>query len=141
MGQRMKGNISGGGSFLLNESGLSLKSTSFNVGLSGTLRKEVGIVDAIPQLANIQNIKYVGTPLRWFNDKAKLIGEVSPSLQFGANWAQDQSGALKFNDATRTLGLKLTGILKVQPIDHVQATGSVSGGAGFTVGVRGRFAP
>ena len=139
MGNSIDGSVFGSGNFLLNEKGLSLLSTSFNVTLSGTLQKEIGVVDAIPQLAGLQETPVIGTPLRWFNDKAKLVGEVKPQLSFGANWQQNSAGDLQFNSATGDLGLELRGTLKIEPFDHIQARGWVAGGGSIGLGVPSPF--
>jgi len=48
--------------------------------LQGTISREVGIFDAIPQLATLSLIKPLGGTIQSINNRAKLKGEISPAL-------------------------------------------------------------
>jgi PKD repeat protein len=138
MGQSISGKAAGSGEFrLIQPNGLILQNASFNLNLDGTISKTVGVVDAIPQIASLQGTPVIGSVIRKFNEKATLTGEISPSLRFGANFAQDLgTGKLKFRDGTGTLGLKLTGRLDAPLIDNrLTLRGWVSGDGSITVGV------
>src|SRR5258708_35110265 len=70
------------------------------------------------------------------NNGGKRKGEISPSLEFTANFSQNGSGGLQFSDGTGTLGLKLNGELNVNLIDnHLTARTWVSGSGAVTMGV------
>jgi hypothetical protein len=137
-GGELKGNATGSGIFALGPpSGFNVRSASFALNLNGTLTKEVGLADAIPQLAALQNTPVLGKPIKWLNEKAQLEGEISPSLGFTAAFQQNlANGNLDFKDGTGTLGLDLKATLKV-PIadDRLKASAWVGGGGSFLLGV------
>ena len=135
MGQELKKPITGSGTFLLDPSGLSIQNGTFNFNLSGTLRKEIGIVEAIPGLANFNHIAII----RWFNQRARLIGEISPTLSLSTNFAQDQNRVLPFKPASGTVGLHLKGTLLINLTKNINARGWVAGGGNITVGTPAPF--
>ncbi len=125
MNQEIGGNISGSGKFTLNQSGLALQSATFNLGLDGTISREIGVIDAIPQLTALNTIPAV----KQFNEQVKLKGYIKPTINFSANWIQDNSTQrLRFNNTTGQVGLKLGGELNAKITDHFKAKGWVSGG-------------
>lgn len=129
MGQEIGGNVSGSGNFVLNQSGLSLQNGTFNLGINGTLSRNVGIIDAVPQLSVLNNIPAI----MQFNQNVQLTGYVRPSVNFNANWLQDtQTRRFRFNNATGRIGLELGGELNVRITDHIKAKAWVSGGGGIT---------
>jgi PKD repeat protein len=129
MGQELGGNVSGSGNFNLNQSGLTLQSATFNLGLHGTLSRRIGVIDAIPQLSALNYIPAI----KQFNDKVQLEGRITPSVDFSGNWLQDPSTRrLRFNNATGRVGLELLGELKVPIGNHFNARGWVSGEGGIT---------
>ena len=129
MGQEIGGNVSGSGNFTLNQNGLSLASATFNLGLNGTISREIGVIDAVPQLATLNYIPAV----RQFNERVKLKGYIKPNVNFNANWQQDSSTRrLRFNSATGRVGLELGGELNIKITDRIKAKGWVSGGGGIT---------
>ncbi len=128
MGQEIGGNVSGSGNFTLNQGGLSLQSATFNLGLDGTIFREIGVIDAVPQLATLNNIPAI----RQFNERVKLRGYIKPNVNFSANWLQDSSTRrLRFNSATGRVGLELGGELNVRITDNINAKGWVSGDGGI----------
>gem|GEM_PF-1959922 len=134
MGQSLNVDVSGSGYFrLFAPRGLELTGASFTVGLGGTISKSIGIADAIP--IDLPN----WGPIRWLNERATLLGKLSPSLQFAANFTQED-GKLRFSEATGDLGLRLSGILQANVInDHLFAKGWVEGNGNVTVGVPDPF--
>jgi PKD repeat protein len=131
------GTARGSGTFRLSPpSGFTLTSASFTLGLAGTLSKTVGVADAIPALASLEGIPIIGSGVEWFNKHATLTGEISSKLDLAASFAQRAStGNLEFADGTGTLGLDLGATLAVELVPHLNASGWVSGGGSFTVGV------
>lgn len=132
----LTGSVRGSGEFrLLPPDGLELTGASFAIGLSGGIRKEVGIVEAIPVLASAADWPIVS----WFNESATLTGEISPSLELAASFAQKEDGSLGFHESTGTLGLDLTATLEVDIIPRLTASAWVAGGGSALVGVPSPF--
>jgi PKD repeat protein len=136
MGNTIGGTVSGSGDFrLFPPVGLNLTGASFKLGLGGTIDREIGIADAIPQLASLENTPVIGGAVRWFNQRATLEGSISPSLGLATGFSQ-RNGNLEFSGGTGTLGLDLKGTLKVNLIDsHLSAKGWLAGNGSLTVGV------
>ncbi|HVT15895.1 MAG TPA: PKD domain-containing protein [Thermoanaerobaculia bacterium] len=133
MDDSISGRVSGGGEFdFFPPRGLKLTDASFGVDLSGTIGKEVGLLEAIPALASLNSFP----PLRWLNKSATLKGEISPRVGVTARFSQGDDDDLDFSAATGTLGLDLTGTLKVCFLgDHLCARAWLSGSGEGTVGV------
>lgn len=132
MQQQLDGSVSGNGNLLLNSSGLSLTSASFNMGFSGTFRKEAKLIDAIPFLARLDRFP----PIRRFVNSSKLRGEVTPFLDIGLNWKQDPATSdLVFQDGTGQIGVKMRGVLSTKVNDRIQFKAWVAGGGSMMVGV------
>jgi PKD repeat protein len=132
----LSGSVRGSGEFrLLPPTGLELTGASFVIGLSGSIEKEVGIVEAIPVLAAAADWPIVS----WFNESATLTGEISPSLELAASFAQKEDGSLGFRESTGMLGLDLTSTLEVDIIPRLTASAWVAGGGSALVGVPSPF--
>jgi PKD repeat protein len=132
-GLEVKG--SGSGTFrLFPPDGLILQRASFSLGITGTLKKEEGFVDAIPQLAALQAVPIIGSVIAWVNDRAKLTGEIKPGITFTASFKQ-KDGALEFDEGTGKLGCDLKATIKLEIVEHVEASAWVGGGGSFTLGV------
>jgi len=125
------GRIHGSGDFrLFAPAGLELTTGTFTFTLDGALGKEVGLIDAIPALSWVPPV--VKNPV---NAHAKLRGEIWPSLELMASFAQDSDGNIRFREGTGALGLGLKVTLEVDPVDNLSATGWVSGDGSATIGV------
>ena len=136
-GQKITGKISGKGDVLLKcETGLQLDSTTFVFNLTGNIQKEVGLLEAIPQVVILERIPVIGKMIKAFNQKAKLTGEIEPTMEFTAMFRQNEAGVLQFDDATGALGytLKATPSAKLSK-DRLEASFWIAGGGGSTVGV------
>jgi len=112
-----------------------LTSSSFNLALNGTIEQEAGLVDAIPALKVLNSLPKIGGLLKTFNDSAKLKGEISPSLNFGANFAQDATGKLLFKNGSGNLDINLKTTLSSKISDRINARLWASGGGGAVLGV------
>lgn len=136
LGQPLEGSVDGSGTFrLLPPEGLVLQTASFTLGIKGTLSKEQGLVEAIPQLAALQAVPVIGGVVSWVNDRAKLKGEISPSVKFTANFEQ-QDGSLAFKEGPGTLGCDLKATLEVSLVeDVIECKAWVGGGGNFTLGL------
>ncbi len=133
LGGSIAGRVGGSGDFrLFAPEGLVLTGASFSLGISGTIRREMGVIDAIPQLASVATIG----PIRWFNERAKLIGAITPSLDMSASFGADDGGYLVFRGGTGRLGIDLKATLEADVIpEHLTASGWVAGGGSMTLGV------
>jgi len=100
MEQSLRGDFSGAGEFrLFRPKGLELVHATFTLNLEGTLKRQVGLLEAIPALAAAARRK----PLSALNSSVTLLGELSPSLELTAAFGQDpRDGALRFSEATGT---------------------------------------
>ena len=133
MGQPgLGGTIVGDGSFRFGPGeGLNLTEASFQLDLSGTIGKEVGIVEAIPQLAALSGLPVIGL----FNERATLVGEISPTIGMSAGFKQDDGGSLVFDDGTGTVGLELKATLVADLVpDRITASAWVAGSGDMTLG-------
>jgi hypothetical protein len=120
------------------QSGLQLQSASFGLSLAGNLKKEVGIVDAIPQLVALESEPFIGGIIQWFNRRATLTGEIEPSLTFATTFQQDALGNLKFDQSAGTLGLNLKATLQVNSgNERLSASAWVAGSGSTTLSVPG----
>ncbi len=136
LGQELSGSTSGSGNFLLNQNGLSVSSATFNLGLEGTVSKEVSLITAIPALAPFRRFPAV----RRFTDTTRLRGELKPSVNFSATWKQDPATRdLVFNEGTGTVGLAMRAVLNSRINDRIRFQGWVSGGGDITVGTPSPF--
>ena len=136
LGGEITGSLEGSGDFtLFPPDGFALKSASLKLTLTGTVKKEVGIVQAIPQLAGLTAVPVIGIPIRWFNERAKLEGELSETFTFVAAFEQ-MAGDLVFKEGTGQMGLDLKATLKIDIVqDRCTASAWVAGGGSFTLGV------
>jgi len=126
------GKVSGSGQFRFGKpNGLELTSAAMSFSLQGTIGKQVGIVDAIPQLAAIVPSFLKNT----LNEHLSLSGEIDPSLTLAASFAQDDQGELAFREGVGTLGLNLKVALNACLVKGICATGWVAGGGAGTIGV------
>lgn len=131
--------VGGGGSgeFLFGPpKGLDITKASAEISVTGTISKEVGIIDAIPSLRSLESKPIIGGTIRKFNEKAKLEGEVSASGQIAFSWAQQNDGKLAFRDGTGTIEVELKGTLRA-PIwkKRLEAKGWLAGKGSIEVGV------
>ena len=131
-GQSLQGRASGGGDLLINaSSGLELSRGFLEISLQGTLGKSVGVVEAIPGLAGLADVPGI----KYFNDRAKLIGQVTPNLQLKAFFSQTAAGRLGFSGSEGELGLLLRGSLQVKVIPSVSVRGWLAGDGQITLGL------
>jgi hypothetical protein len=83
-GQSIKGTLAGKGEIQYEQGkGLSWKGASLIMGVEGEIKKEVGPVTLIPALEGAVNLPFVGGAIAWFNNKAKIEG----NIKTGANVA------------------------------------------------------
>lgn len=131
MESEVNGRILGTGKFLLNQNGFRLTEASLSFSLTGTLAKEVGILEAIPSLSLVARHKI----LKQFNDGAKLRGEIAPEVTVSGVWMQNpETGLLAFNSVTGMGQLGLKGIVKTDLGDRVKVQGWLGGSGSLTFG-------
>ena len=111
---------------------MKVTAASFNLTLAGTVSKEMGVVEVIPQLAAVSGMPLID----WFNQRAKLIGSATPRMGLTTYFAQDDGGDLQFAEAVGSLGLDLKATLAVDVLpSRLTASGWVGGGGVFWLGV------
>ena len=131
-GQAFKGKASGQGDLRLNSRGLELTSAQARLQLSQEISREIGVLEAIPQLAPLSRFPGVRT----FNRIAKLKGTVAADLGMNAYWRQARSGRLQFSSSTGDAGLKVEAKLLTKLFsDVLSAEMWVAGNGRLTVGV------
>jgi PKD repeat protein len=110
--------------------GLQITQGSINPRIKGTIGKELGVVEAIPQLASFAKIPLV----KWFNEKATLRFEISPSFEGSFTFYQ-KDGGFKFSDSTATVGIEPRATLTIPLSDkHLKAKAWASGTGELTIG-------
>jgi PKD repeat protein len=136
VGQSINGRASGSGTFSFNcGRGLELQAASFHLNLNGTIKREMGVIDAIPPLRGLESIPVLGGVVKKFNKTAMVVGEISPALDFFANFTQNSAGNLHFSDGTGDLNLQTTLTLDVPINDHLHGALWIGGGGEIKLGV------
>lgn len=140
-GSGVQGSVAGSGQLSLRSpGGLNLTQASFTIELQGVLGKEVGIVEAIPQLASLSNLPVIGPPIGLINERVKLRGEISPELQMTATFEQQAAGGdLRFREGTGQLGIDLKGTVSASFHQNLSASAWIAGGGSITLGVPDPF--
>lgn len=136
-GGSVNASLGASGAFQLTPpNGLLLTNGAVNFKLSGTIKKEEGLLAAIPTLRPL----LVVPQIRNFVDShAKLGMEISPSLDTTFSFGQDTTTSrLAFSGGTATLGLDMKAYLRASA-GPLTAETWVSGGGRSTVGVPGTF--
>jgi PKD repeat protein len=130
--QILAGTVNGDGTWTIGPpDGFEFDSATFKLKLKGTVREELGVIEAIPALG-----VYAGLPVvRWFNERAKIVGDISPVVDLTTTIKQE-NGDLRFDDFTDEVGIELKATVKVDVVpDRVTAEAWVSGGGSLTIGV------
>ncbi|MHB8830283.1 MAG: CARDB domain-containing protein [Syntrophales bacterium] len=95
-GQSIAGKLGGKGNLQFEVGkGLAWKGASALIGIEGTIEKEVGPVTLIPALEGAVTLPLIGRPIRWFNDLAKIQGQVKLGADLDIQ-VIDEKGALGF---------------------------------------------
>lgn len=130
---KVTGRVGGQGELRLDpRDGLVIDGASFSLGLAGTIERQLGLVEAIPGLATVATLPGI----RWVNERARLVGSISPSLDMTGSFGTADDGFLAFREATGSLGFDLQATLEVDVIsDHLSVRGWVAGGGRMTLGL------
>ena len=94
--------------------------------IEGTIESSLGIVEAIPALASLENTPLIGEPVRWLNDRAKLKGELSPFFKGTFGFAR-AGGDWQLRGGSIPWGIEAKGTLIVDVFPGLTARGWVAG--------------
>ena len=128
-GQAIIGSLGGGGDIeYVPGEGLVWTGASLNLGLSGKISKEIGVVEVIPPLSGLNNIPGI----KWFNKKAKVKGEISPGIDFGLNLInKDNEIVFDSFEGTSKIGIKVA--LPIEIVRNIKASLYGGGEASLTM--------
>ena len=106
--QQATGKIFGKGDFNVDPKQLQFQipeaSFGFDVGMS--FSKEWGLASLVPALEAAENWPVIGNAIKWLNKKAKIIGQLSPSVNIAFNFELKPMESFKFKEFNAGGGLK-----------------------------------
>jgi len=123
MQQEVLGGVSGRGDIELDA--LHLIGATFKLFIQGVLKKEVGVIDAVPTLKSAEGWPVVGHIVKWFNKRATIEGKISPRVDLQANF-KEVNEQLEFVEGTGSGTLPMLLTLTLEAYERLRA--SVYGG-------------
>lgn len=130
-GAGLQGSFAGRGQFSLTTPGFRLLEGSGDLRVAGVLARQVGLIDAIPQLT-----AFSGLPvLKQINEAVRITGQVSPSVALAVVFREHGDQQIHFDRLTGTFGLDLKATVSARFTDDVKAAAWMGGGGSFTLGL------
>ena len=131
-GQEIVGNIEGTGLLkYMSGKGLAWRGAEFLLGVNGTIKKEVGPISLIPALENAENWWLIGRPIKWFNNKAVIKGQIDAGAEVKLIMVINDNNELVFD---KTEGQIMSGITLGLAVNICQGlSASLEGGATVTI--------
>lgn len=99
--------------------GLDLTRAEVGLEITVSVEKEAGIADLVPGLRSAEEVPIIGRVIRWINNVAKVKGSLSPRVHILTRFADDESGALAFEQSLGTGALKAAAEISLSPLDDV----------------------
>jgi len=131
-GQEIIGNAQGTGLLkYMSGKGLQWTGAEFILGINGTIKKEVGPISLIPALENAENWWLIGKPIKWFNSKAVIKGQIDAGAEVKLIMIVSDKDELVFDKAQ---GQVMSGITLGLAINICKGlSASMEGGAKVTI--------
>ena len=126
-GQEVSGKVFGQGDVTIQGGeGLQLTKASMGLEINGSVKRTIGVVNLIPALSAAENWPIVGPVIRWFNERAKIEGDLSPAVDLTARFHSTQEG-WKWDSLTGMAKVRATLALILEVLSN-ELTAKVYGG-------------